>query len=141
MEAQGQENPLLLPVLDNLTSLYVKQWAFGKAIQTSWHAYHIREKKFGPTNLETAVGLSKLGTLYLDSVRLLPQSPPDKLISPEPSKGNPSATSSGTEFQSISPAMENAVGVDDPRQPVACQSAGKKDCSFCGYCRASACKE
>ena len=48
MEAQGQENPLLLPVLDNLTSLYVKQWAFGKAIQTSWRACHIREKKFGP---------------------------------------------------------------------------------------------
>lgn len=44
VEKQGQENPLLLPVLDNLTSLYVKQWAFGKAIQTSWRAYRIREK-------------------------------------------------------------------------------------------------
>jgi len=126
MEAQGQENPLLLPVLDNLTSLYVKQWAFGKAIQTSWHAYHIREKKFGPTNLETAVGLSKLGTLYLDSVRLLPQSPPDKLISPEPSKGNPFATSSATEFQSISPAMENAVGVDDPTKLAIAESLFSK---------------
>ena len=51
LEAQGQENPLLLPVLDNLTSLYVKQWAFVKAIQTSWHAYHIRDKKFGPESL------------------------------------------------------------------------------------------
>ena len=38
METQGQESPLVLPVLDNLTQLYVKQWAFGKAIQTSWHA-------------------------------------------------------------------------------------------------------
>jgi len=27
----GQDNPLLLPVLDNLTILYVKQWAFAKA--------------------------------------------------------------------------------------------------------------
>jgi VWFA-related protein len=113
MEAQGQENPLLLPVLDNLTSLYVKQWAFGKAIRTSWRTYQIREKKFGPGNLETAAGLNKLATLYLDSVRLLPQSPSDKLPPPEHARDNPSSKNSGFELQGLSASMENAQALDD----------------------------
>jgi VWFA-related protein len=114
MEAKGQENPLLLPVLDNLTSLYVKQWAFGKAIQTSWRACHIREKKFGAANLETAVGLNKLATLYLDNVRLLPQSPSDTLPpGPESAKDNPAAKNSGCELQNFSPSIEYAARLDD----------------------------
>jgi VWFA-related protein len=113
MEAQGQENPLLLPVLDNLTSLYVKQWAFGKAIRTSWRAYKIREKKFGPGNLETAAGLNKLATLYLDCVRLLPQSPSDKFPPPEHARDNPSKKSSGFELQGLSASMEDAQALDD----------------------------
>ena len=113
MEAQGQENPLLLPVLDNLTSLYVKQWAFGKAIQTSWRACHIREKKFGPENLETATGLNKLATLYLDSVRLLPQSSSDTLPPLVPAKESPAAKNSGCELQDFSPSIEHAPTLDD----------------------------
>lgn len=113
MEVQGQENPLLLPVLDNLTSLYVKQWAFGKAIQTSWRACRIREKKFGPANLETAAGLNKLATLYLDSVRLLPQSPSETLPPPESAKDNPPAKNSGCELQNFSRSIEHAVTLDD----------------------------
>ncbi|MGA8489273.1 MAG: VWA domain-containing protein [Terriglobales bacterium] len=113
MEAQGQENPLLLPVLDNLTSLYVKQWAFGKAIQTSWRAYHIREKKFGPASLETAAGLDKLATLYLDCVRLLPQSSSDKLPAPETANRNPFPANSTTELKDLSASYENALALDD----------------------------
>jgi VWFA-related protein len=113
MQAQGQENPLLLPVLDNLTSLYVRQWAFGKAIQTSWRACHIREKKFGPANLETAAGLNKLATLYLDSVRLLPQSPSDSLPAPESARENPAARNSGCELQDFNPSIEHAVTLAD----------------------------
>jgi VWFA-related protein len=113
MEAQGQENPLLLPVLDNLTSLYVKQWAFGKAIQTSWRACHIREKKFGPANLETAAGMNKLATLYLDSVRLLPQTPSDRLPAPESAKDNPAAKNSGCELQDFNPSIEHAATLAD----------------------------
>src|SRR5579864_6476434 len=45
--ARGPEDPLLLPILDNLTRLYIKQWAFDNAIQTSWRAYLIREKQLG----------------------------------------------------------------------------------------------
>jgi tetratricopeptide (TPR) repeat protein len=113
MEAQGQENPLLLPVLNNLTSLYVKQWAFGKAIQTSWRACHIREKKFGPASLETAAGLNKLATLYLDNVGLLPQSPSDALPPPESAKDDAAAQNSGYALQNFSPSIEHAVTLDD----------------------------
>jgi VWFA-related protein len=113
MEAKEQENSLLLPVLDNLTSLYVKQWAFGKAIQTSWHACHIREKKYGPANLETAAGLNKLGTLYLDNLRLLPQSPSDTLPPPDSTKSNPATKSSGCELQNFNPSIEHAPAIDD----------------------------
>jgi len=113
MEAQGQENPLLLPVLDNLTSLYVKQWAFGKAIQTSWRACHLREKKFGPATLETAAGLNRLATLYLDSVRLLPQSPSDKLPPSGPTRSNPSANNSGCELQEWNASIENSMVLED----------------------------
>ena len=111
MRAQGQETPLLLPVLDNLTSLYVKQWAFGSAIRTSWRACHIREKKFGPANLETATGLNRLATLYLDNVRLLPQSPSDKLPPSVPAK--PSATTPAADFESLSTSFENLPQLDD----------------------------
>ncbi len=113
MEAQGQENPLLLPVLNNLTSLYVKQWAFGKAIQTSWRACHIREKKFGPASLETAAGLNKLATLYLDNVGLLPQSPSDALPPPESAKAAAAARNSGCALQNFSSSIEHAVTLDD----------------------------
>jgi VWFA-related protein len=113
MEAQGQENPLLLPVLDNLTSLYVKEWAFGEAMRTSWRAYHIREKKFGPSNLETAAGLNRLAILYLDSVRLLPQSPSDESPPPEHATGIPPGMDSGSELEALSSSMENAVTLDD----------------------------
>ena len=113
METQGPGNPLLLPVLDNLTSLYVKQWAFGKAIQTSWHAYHIREKKFGPTSLETAAGLIRLGNLYLDSVRLLPQAASKKSVSGEPERKTPPATVSDVEFENLDPSVESATSLDD----------------------------
>ena len=114
MEAQGQENSLLLPVLDNLTSLYIKQWAFSKAIQTSWHACHIREKKFGAENLETAAGLYKLATLYLDSVRLLPQSPPDAFTLGAPAQPTLSATIPNADFNSLSSSFENLAAPDDP---------------------------
>jgi VWFA-related protein len=112
MQAQGQENPLLLPVLDNLTRLYVKQWAFGKAIQTSWRACHIRVKKFGPASLETATGLNNLATLYLDNVRLLPQSPSEELppAAPEPTI---SATNQTADFETLSASFENAPQLDD----------------------------
>ena len=70
--ARGPEDPLLLPILDNLTRLYIKQWAFDKAIQTSWRACHIREKKLGVEHPDTAINLNQLATLYFDSVRLLP---------------------------------------------------------------------
>jgi VWFA-related protein len=113
MEAQGQENPLLLPVLDNLASLYVKQWAFGEAIRTSWRAYHIREGKFGPANLETAAGLNRLAILYLDSVRLLPQSPSEELRPPEHARDVPPAPESGSGLEGLNVAMENAAALDD----------------------------
>jgi VWFA-related protein len=116
MQAQGQENSLLLPVLDNLTSLYVKQWAFGKAIQTSWRACRIREKKFGPASLETATGLNKLATLYLDNVRLLPQSPSDQLP-PEPATANPAA-----DFETLSASFENAPQLDDATKLIIAES-------------------
>jgi VWFA-related protein len=116
MQAQGQENPLLLPVLDNLTSLYVKQWAFGKAIQTSWRACRIREKKFGPASLETATGLNKLATLYLDNVRLLPQSSSDQLP-PEPATTNPAA-----DFETLRVSFENAPQLDDATKLIIAES-------------------
>ena len=103
----------LLPVLDNLRSLYLKQWAFGKAIQTSWRAYHIREKKFGPSGLETAAGLDKLASLYLDSVRLLPQSPSDKFPPPKPAKRNPFPANSSSDLKDLSASYENALALDD----------------------------
>jgi VWFA-related protein len=113
MEAKGQENSLLLPVLDNLTSLYVKEWAFGKAIRTSWRACQIREKKFGPANLETAAGMNKLATLYLDSVRLLPQALSDKLPPADTAKSNSAASGPGCDLQSIGASSEGAGALDD----------------------------
>jgi VWFA-related protein len=113
MQATAQENSLLLPVLDNLTSLYVKQWAFGKAIQTSWRACHIREKKFGPASLELAAGLNKIATLYLDSVRLLRQPESDKSPLADSPKSNAGATNSGCELQDFGPSIEDAVALDD----------------------------
>jgi VWFA-related protein len=110
MEAQGPENSLLLPVLDNLTSLYVKQWAFNKAIQTSWRAYHIREKKFGAANVETAAGLYKLATLYLNNVRLIPQSPSDTFeLTPLAQPG----LSVNADFNILSNSFENLAAPDD----------------------------
>ena len=122
METQGKENPLLLPVLDTLTSLYVKQWAFGSAIRTSWRACHIREQKFGPASLETAVGLNKLATLYLDSVRLLPQSPSDRFIPAAPAKGSLPATNPGAEFKDLSASFENVTALDDATKLVIAES-------------------
>ena len=113
LEAQGQENPLLLPVLDNLTSLYVKQWAFVKAIQTSWHAYHIRDKKFGPESLEAAAGLRKLAALYFDNVRLLPEPPSNKLPPSQPPKESASGGGSGWASHEVSADFENAAAMDD----------------------------
>jgi VWFA-related protein len=122
MQGQAQENPLLLPVLDNLTSLYIKQWAFGKAIQTSWRACHIREKKFGPANLETAIGLNKLATLYLNYVRLLPQSPSDPTPPPEFAKDNPVGSNSGCELQNFNSAIEGSVTLNDATKLVIAES-------------------
>jgi len=113
MEAQGQENPLLLPVLDNLTSLYVKQWAYVKAIQTSWHAYHIRDKKFGTQSLEAATDLRKLATLYFDDVRLLPQSPSDKLPPSQPLKESASGGDAGSASHEVTTDIENVAAMDD----------------------------
>jgi VWFA-related protein len=111
MEKQGQENPLLLPVLDNLTSLYVKQWAFGKAIQTSWRAYRIREKKFGATSLDAAAGLNNLATLYLDSVRLLPDS--SRRSPAAPAKESLSPAGSNADLSELSAASERGAAMDD----------------------------
>jgi tetratricopeptide (TPR) repeat protein len=111
MEKQGQENPLLLPVLDNLTSLYVKQWAFGKAIQTSWRAYRIREKKFGSTSLDAAAGLNNLATLYLDSVRLLPDS--SRRSPAAPAKESLSPAGSNANLSELSAASERGAAMDD----------------------------
>ncbi|HEV3307806.1 MAG TPA: VWA domain-containing protein [Candidatus Sulfotelmatobacter sp.] len=114
MQAQGQQNPLLLPVLDNLTSLYVKQWAFANAIRTSWRACQIREKKFGPASLELATGMNKLANLYLDNVRLLPQSSAEKSAQPDFTGTNSTAKTSGCELQGFSLSIENAAALDDP---------------------------
>jgi VWFA-related protein len=76
--ARGSDDPLLLPILDNLTRLYIKQWAFDNAIQTSWRSCHIREKKLGVEHPDTATNLNQLATLYFDSVRLLPHEQPDQ---------------------------------------------------------------
>ncbi len=111
MEKQGQENPLLLPVLDNLTSLYVKQWDFGKAIQTSWRAYRIRGKKFGATSLDSADGLNKLATLYLNSVRLLPDSSRESPA--DLSHKSFSTPGSKADLSELSAASENAAAMDD----------------------------
>lgn len=113
MELQGLENPLLLPVLDNLTSLYVKEWAFGRAIQTSWRAYHIRERRFGPESLETAAGLNKLATLYLDSVRLLPLSESEKAARPGLSTANVPPSNFSADLKDLSAAYGNAASLDD----------------------------
>ena len=112
MEAHGPDNPLLLPLLDNLTTLYVKQWAFSKAIQTSWRAYHIREKKFGVSNPETVAGLSKLAGFYLDDVRLLPTSPSDKLPPIDAAQTN-LAADAGSELQGSEPSTKNTLAMDD----------------------------
>jgi VWFA-related protein len=112
MQAQGPDNALLLPVLDNLTRLYVKQWAFSNAIRTAWRACHIREKKFGPANLETATGLNKLASLYLDNVRLLPQSSDDLPASKLANK-TLSASDSSPDFKDLSASFENAPELDD----------------------------
>jgi VWFA-related protein len=106
-QTQAQDNPLLQPVFDNLTMLYVKEWAFSKAIQTSWRAYHIRTKKFGPASLDAATGLSKLANLYFENVRLLPQSPgesPTEQPASAPAQENPPLSDA---------AMENATSPDD----------------------------
>jgi VWFA-related protein len=71
--ARGPEDALSLPILDNLIRLYIKQWAFDNAIQTSWRAYRIREKNLGVEHPDTAANLNQLATLYFDSVRLLPR--------------------------------------------------------------------
>ena len=113
MQPQGQENSLLLPVLDNLTGLYVKQWAFGKAIQTSSRACHIREKQFGPANLQTADGLNKLATLYLDSVRLLPQSPSSQSPAAGAAQGDPAQSSSLCDLPGLSPSDQSSALLDD----------------------------
>lgn len=70
--ARGPEDPLLLPILENLTRLYVKQWSFNQAIHTSKRICSIREKSSGAQSQETASSLSQLATLYLESVQLLP---------------------------------------------------------------------
>ncbi|MFZ0321699.1 MAG: VWA domain-containing protein [Candidatus Sulfotelmatobacter sp.] len=113
MQAHGAQNPLLLPVLDNLTSLYLKQWAFGKAIQASWRACHIRETKFGPASLETAAGFDKLATLYLDNVRLLPQSPSDRLPAFDSAGINSTSTSLGCALPKFGSSIETSTALDD----------------------------
>ena len=70
--ARGPEDPLLLPILENLTRLYVKQWSFNQAIHTSKRICSIREKSSGAQSPETASSLNQLATLYLESVQLLP---------------------------------------------------------------------
>ena len=113
MEAPGgqtkaQDNPLLLPVLDNLTILYTKEWDFGKALHASWRAFHIREKKFSPASLDIAAGLSKLANLYFQNVRLLPQSIVASPVSANTASPQPSDTSSASDA-----TMENATSPDD----------------------------
>lgn len=107
-QTQAQDNPLLLPVLDNLTILYTKEWDFGKALQTSWRAFHIREKKFGPASLDIAAGLSKLANLYFQSVRLLPQSIGENPASANAAPPQPADTSGASDA-----IMENAASPDD----------------------------
>lgn len=113
METQAPDNPLVLPVLDNLTQLYVKQWAFGKAIRTSWHACRIRQKKFGPESLETAAGLNKLAILYLNNVRLLPESPSDKLPAADTTHVDFAAADVDSELRGLSTSLENGAAVND----------------------------
>ena len=80
--SRGAEDPLLLPILENLTRLYMKEWAFSKAIRTSRRICSIREKTLGPEDPDTASSLNQLATLYLDSVRLLPRSDQSPSIAP-----------------------------------------------------------
>jgi VWFA-related protein len=84
---RGAEDPLLLPILENLTRLYVKEWAFTKAIRTSRRICSIREKTLGPESPDTISSLNQLATLYLDSVRLLPRSDQSPLIAPNANRG------------------------------------------------------
>jgi len=113
MESQGSDNPLLLPILDNLSGLYVKQWAFGNAIRASWRACHIREIKFGPANPETAVGLNNVATLYLNNVRLLPQSPSDNVTPHDAPKAGSSDQRSSCELRDFGASIESAWPLDD----------------------------
>jgi tetratricopeptide (TPR) repeat protein len=99
---RGPEDLLLLPIFDNITRLYVKQWAFDKAIRTSWRSCHIREKKLGVEHADTAANLNQLATLYFDSVRLLPH---EQGESTEPGDD---ATSVGSEIQDDSAKLSMA---------------------------------
>jgi VWFA-related protein len=96
--SRGAEDPLLLPILENLTRLYVKEWAFSKAIRTRRRICSIREKKLGPEHPDTASSLNQLATLYLDSVRLLPRSDQSPSIAPN---ANGEAASSASPTGSV----------------------------------------
>jgi VWFA-related protein len=105
---RGAEDPLLLPILENLTRLYVKEWAFSKAIQTSRRICSIREKKLGPENPDTASSLNQLATLYLDSVRLLPRSDQSLSIAPN-ANGEAASTASPTDSGDDENAPDDAA--------------------------------
>jgi VWFA-related protein len=92
--SRGAKDPLLLPILENLTRLYVKEWAFTKGIGTGRRICTIREKTLGPENPDTISSLNQLATLYLDSVRLLPRSDQSPSIATNAKgEGGASATS------------------------------------------------
>ncbi|MDQ1387684.1 MAG: hypothetical protein QOF56_1138, partial [Acidobacteriaceae bacterium] len=105
---RGAEDPLLLPILENHTRLYVKEWAFSKAIQTSRRICSIREKKLGPENPDTASSLNQLATLYLDSVRLLPRSDQSLSIAPN-ANGEAASTASPTDSGDDENAPDDAA--------------------------------